>query len=53
MAQQVKDPALLLLWQGFDPWPGNFHVPRVKKGRREERKGERINHFEMERFTRV
>ena len=24
VAQQVKDPALLLLWQGFNPWPGNF-----------------------------
>ena len=30
MAQLVKDPALswlwlwLLLWLGFDPWPGNF-----------------------------
>ena len=22
-----KDPALLLLWQGFVPWPGNFHMP--------------------------
>ena len=34
--QQVKDPALslkwlgLLLWHGFDPWSGNFHMP--KKG---------------------
>ena len=31
----VKDPALsllclrLLLWHGFDPWPGNFHMPQV------------------------
>ena len=30
--QQVKDLALslqwlgLLLWRGFDPWPGNFHL---------------------------
>ena len=36
MAQQVKDPALSLLW--FDPWPlphaTNFHMPRapLKKG---------------------
>ena len=35
MAQQVKDPALslpwlrLLLWNGFDPWPGTFHMPWV------------------------
>ena len=25
----VKDSALLLLWHGFDPWPGNFHMPWV------------------------
>ena len=24
VAQQVKDLALLLLWQRFSPWPGNF-----------------------------
>ena len=35
VAQQVKDSVLslqwlrLLLWHGFDPWPGNFHVPWV------------------------
>ena len=35
MVQQVRDPALslqqlgLLLWRGFDPWPGNFHMPWV------------------------
>lgn len=22
----VKDLALSLLWFGFDPWPGNFHM---------------------------
>ena len=33
VAQEVKDPVLLLqrlgslLWHGFDPWPGNFHMP--------------------------
>ena len=32
-AQQVKDPAVPLLWLGwllwhkFYPWPGNFHMP--------------------------
>ena len=26
VAQQFKDPALSLLWHGFDPWPGNFHI---------------------------
>ena len=24
----VKDPASLL-WLGFNPWPGNFHIPAV------------------------
>ena len=23
-AQRIKDLALPQLWQGFDPWPGNF-----------------------------
>ena len=33
MAQQVKDPALSLLWlgsllrRGFNPWPGIFLMP--------------------------
>ena len=27
VAQQVKDPALSLLWLSFDPWPRNFRVP--------------------------
>ena len=27
MAQWVKDPALSLLWLGFDPWPRKFHMP--------------------------
>ena len=25
----VKDPALSLLWRGFNPWPGNFCIPQV------------------------
>ena len=35
VAQGVKNPALSLqqlgslLWYGFDPWPGNFHMPWV------------------------
>ena len=34
MVQWVKDPVLSLqwlrslLWRGFDPWPGNFHLPK-------------------------
>ena len=33
MLEQVKDPVLSpqwlksLLWPGFNPWPGNFHMP--------------------------
>ena len=32
VAQRVKGQgvtvaARLLLWHGFDPWPGNFHIP--------------------------
>ena len=36
MAQQVKDLVLSLqwlrslLWHGFSPWPGNFHMLRVQ-----------------------
>ena len=22
-----QQPLWLLLWHGFDPWPGNFHMP--------------------------
>ena len=35
VAQQVKDLALSLpwfgslLWRGFSPWCGNFHMPQV------------------------
>ena len=35
MAQRVKDLASSLqrlrslLWRRFDPWPGNFHMPRA------------------------
>ena len=25
----LKDLELLQLWLGFDPWSGNFHIPRV------------------------
>ena len=33
VVQWVKDPALSLpwlgslLWRGFDPWPGDLHIP--------------------------
>ena len=25
----VKDPALSLLWHGFNPLPGDFHMPQA------------------------
>ena len=34
VAQQIKDLALLLLWCGFDPWPGNLHVLRARPKRK-------------------
>ena len=40
MVQRVKDLVLLQLWhrlqlwRGFDPWPGNFHVPQVQSERK-------------------
>ena len=48
VAQQVKDLALSvqhlgsLLWNGFDPWPGNFHMswmwPPPKKKKTESKR---------------
>ena len=44
MAQQVKDPALSLLWLwlhlwlGVDPWPGNFHMLRMKPKKKKKKK---------------
>ena len=29
LAQWVKNPVLPHLQLGFDPWPGNFHIPWV------------------------
>ena len=29
VAQLVKDLVVSLLWQGFNPWPGNFCMPEV------------------------
>ena len=50
MAQWVRDLALsllwlgLLLWHGFDPWPGNFHMlcmwQKKKKKKKEEEEEE-------------
>ena len=40
VAQQVEDLVLswqqlrLLLWHGFSPWPGSFHVPQVRPGKK-------------------
>ena len=31
LTQWVKEPALSLLWHGFDHWPMNFRIPWPKK----------------------
>ena len=41
MTQQFKDPGLSLQHFGFDPWPGNFHMPPVwplKKNKNKNKK---------------
>ena len=44
VAKSVKDPALplwwlgSLLWRGFDPWPGNYHI-LVGMAKEKEKKG--------------
>ena len=49
MAQQVKDPALSLLWlwlqlwRWFDPWPGNFHMPQGWQKKKKKKKKSRIS----------
>ena len=30
VAQEIKDPALSLLWHGLDSCPKHFHMPRVQ-----------------------
>ena len=43
--QWVRDPLLRQLWYrsqlrlGFDPWPGNFHMPQVWLKKRKKKKG--------------
>ena len=45
MAQWIKDLSLsllwlwLLLWCGFDPWPGNFRMLPKEKRKEKEKKG--------------
>ena len=39
VAQQVEDLALSLLWQGFNPWPGNFYVLWVQPKREKRHVG--------------
>ena len=35
VAQWVKDPALSLLWLGFNPWSRNFHMLPSQKRKKE------------------
>ena len=37
MAQQVKDPALSVLWHEFDPWPGNFRMPQAQPEKKKKK----------------
>ena len=43
MAQQVKDPALslpwlrMLLWCGFDSWPGNFCIMQAQTKKKKKK----------------
>ena len=46
-ARWVEDPVLslqwlgLLLWCGFHPWPGTFHMPRVQPKKKKKKKEKR------------
>ena len=33
---EVKDSASSLLWHRFNPWPGNFHMPRVRQKKKKK-----------------
>ena len=48
-AQWVRDPALLQVWLGSDPWPGNSHM--LWAGRRREREENRKDIFRMAKET--
>ena len=47
MAHEVKDPELslqwfrLLPWFGFDPRPGNFHMPQMQPKKKEKKDKEK------------
>ena len=55
MIQWVKDPELspmwpkLLLWCGFDPRPGNFHMPQVWLKKEKKRKKKKKILFSTEK----
>ena len=33
----VMDPALSLLWLGFNPWPRNFHLGQVQQKKKKKK----------------
>ena len=35
----VTETAQVLPWQGFDPWPGNVHVPQVQQKKKKKNPG--------------
>ena len=50
VAQWVKDPALslwqlgLLLWHGFNAWPGNFHMLQAQQKKKKQKKPKNTSH---------
>ena len=34
--QRVRGPALSLLWHGLNPWPRNYHMPRVQSQKKKK-----------------
>ena len=37
MAQQIKDLALSLVEQEFNPWPGNVRMPRAQQEKKKKK----------------
>ena len=42
--QQVQGPASSLLWHGFGPWPGNFHMPKAQPKKKKEKEKKKKKH---------
>ena len=53
MVQWVKDPALSLLWRGFNPWPGSFSMPWEWPKQNKTKKAKRIAKMTLTLFQPV